>query len=73
MRGNSKGNREASDERGPASFATGGFLAHHNAAGGDDFDAGLAIERDQAGRLFVAGWSWGGGFPEDDMAIWLLK
>ena len=51
------------------SFDGDGIVVHHNAAGGNGYDAGEAITLDAAGKILVAGWSSNvdGNY---DMVIW---
>lgn len=49
-------------------FNSQGYATHHNAAGGNGCDWGLALAEDHSGKIVVAGMSWNG--IDYDMVIW---
>jgi uncharacterized delta-60 repeat protein len=51
------------------SFGNGGIVVHHNAAGGNNWDAGTSIYVDSNGKIYVTGWSRNSS-GNDDMVIW---
>jgi uncharacterized delta-60 repeat protein len=53
------------------SFGTGGVVVHDSAAGGGDWDEGLAVFEDATGRLVVTGYSFG-TTTICDMVVWRL-
>ena len=48
----------------------GGYFSHHDAAGGDGGDSGMALAVDAVGNIFVAGES--AGSTDNDLVIWKL-
>lgn len=51
------------------SFGTNGFVAHHDAAGGDSSDYGMAIALDSTEMIYITGSSMNIS-GDDDMTIW---